>query len=77
MKQGIHPEYKVINVHCACGNSFDTRATTNNIAVEICSACHPFFTGKQNLIDTAGRIEKYMQKYNLTDKKSNDSFWKK
>jgi large subunit ribosomal protein L31 len=72
MKQGIHPEYKVINVHCACGNSFDTRATTDNIAVEICSACHPFFTGKQNLIDTAGRIEKYMQKYNLDDKKSND-----
>ena len=72
MKQGIHPEYKVINVHCACGNSFDTRATTDNIAVEICSACHPFFTGKQNLIDTAGRIEKYMQKYNLEDKKSND-----
>ena len=72
MKQGIHPEYKVINVHCACGNAFDTRATTDNIAVEICSACHPFFTGKQNLIDTAGRIEKYMQKYNLADKKSND-----
>ena len=72
MKQGIHPEYKMINVHCACGNSFDTRATTDNIAVEICSACHPFFTGKQNLIDTAGRIEKYMQKYNLADKKSND-----
>ena len=72
MKQGIHPEYKMINVHCACGNSFDTRATTDNISVEICSACHPFFTGKQNLIDTAGRIEKYMQKYNLADKKSND-----
>ena len=72
MKQGIHPEYKMINVHCACGNSFDTRATTDNIAVEICSACHPYFTGKQNLIDTAGRIEKYMQKYNLADKKSND-----
>ena len=68
MKQGIHPEYKVINVHCACGNSFDTRATTDNIAVEICSACHPFFTGKQNLIDTAGRIEKYMKKYNLSEK---------
>ena len=68
MKQGIHPEYKVINVHCACGNSFDTRATTDNIAVEICSACHPFFTGKQNLIDTAGRIEKYMKKYNLKAK---------
>ena len=72
MKQGIHPEYKVVNVHCACGNSFDTRATVENINVEICNNCHPFFTGKQNLIDTAGRIEKYMQKYNLADKKSND-----
>jgi large subunit ribosomal protein L31 len=70
MKQGIHPEYKVINVHCACGNSFDTRATTDNISVEICSECHPFFTGKQNLVDTAGRIEKYMQKYNLSEEKS-------
>jgi len=66
MKQGIHPEYKVVNVHCACGNSFDTRATVENINVEICNDCHPFFTGKQNLIDTAGRIEKYMQKYNLS-----------
>tara|TARA_B100001750_G_C14894823_1_gene296903 strand:+ start:212 stop:427 length:216 start_codon:yes stop_codon:yes gene_type:complete len=66
MKQGIHPEYKVVNVHCACGNSFDTRATVENINVEICNNCHPFFTGKQNLIDTAGRIEKYMQKYNLS-----------
>ncbi len=72
MKQDIHPEYKMINVHCACGNSFETRGTTGNISVEICSACHPFFTGKQNLIDTAGRIEKYMQKYNLADEKSND-----
>ena len=72
MKQGIHPEYKVINVHCACGNSFDTRATTDSISVEICNACHPFFTGKQNLIDTAGRIEKYMQKYNI-DKKTTDN----
>ena len=67
MKQGIHPEYKVVNVHCACGNSFDTRATVENINVEICNNCHPFFTGKQNLIDTAGRIEKYMQKYNLSE----------
>ncbi len=66
MKQGIHPEYKVVNVHCACGNSFDTRATIETINVEICNNCHPFFTGKQNLIDTAGRIEKYMQKYNLS-----------
>jgi len=67
MKQGIHPEYRVVNVHCACGNSFDTRATVESINVEICNNCHPFFTGKQNLIDTAGRIEKYMQKYNLSE----------
>ena len=68
MKKDIHPEYKVVNVHCACGNSFDTRATVDKISVEICSECHPFFTGKQNLIDTAGRIEKYMKKYNLKAK---------
>ncbi len=68
MKKGIHPEYKMIKVHCACGNTFETRATVDAINVEICSECHPFFTGKQNLIDTAGRIEKYMQKYNLSDK---------
>ena len=70
MKKDIHPEYKVVNVHCACGNSFDTRATVDKINVEICSECHPFFTGKQNLIDTAGRIEKYMQKYNLSEKEN-------
>ena len=70
MKAGIHPEYKTVKVTCACGNTFETRSTTDTISVEICSACHPFFTGKQNLVDTAGRIEKYMQKYNLDDKKS-------
>tara|TARA_X000000368_G_C22963066_1_gene681887 strand:+ start:133 stop:357 length:225 start_codon:yes stop_codon:yes gene_type:complete len=65
MKKGIHPEYNVITVHCACGNNFETRATVDKISVEICSNCHPYFTGKQNLVDTAGRIEKYMEKYNL------------
>jgi large subunit ribosomal protein L31 len=67
MKNGIHPDYKLVKVHCACGNAFETRATVDSINVEICSECHPYFTGKQNLIDTAGRIEKYMQKYNLSE----------
>ena len=67
MKKGIHPEYQLAMVHCACGNNFETRATVEKINVEICSNCHPYFTGKQNLVDTAGRIEKYMEKYNLTE----------
>ena len=67
MKKGIHPNYQVAMVHCACGNNFETRATIDKINVEICSTCHPYFTGKQNLVDTAGRIEKYMEKYNLTE----------
>ena len=66
MKKGIHPEYYLSMVHCACGNNFETRATVDKINVEICSECHPYFTGKQNLVDTAGRIEKYMDKYKLT-----------
>ena len=68
MKKGIHPKYKLIQVRCACGNSFETQATVDKINVEICSECHPYFTGKQNLIDTAGRIEKYMDKYKLSNK---------
>ena len=67
MKKGIHPEYQLAMVHCACGNNFETRATVGKINVEICSNCHPYFTVKQNLVDTAGRIEKYMEKYNLTE----------
>lgn len=63
MKSGIHPEYSVAKVSCACGNSFETRSTKSEINVEICSSCHPFFTGKQKLIDTAGRIEKFKRKY--------------
>jgi len=65
MKQGIHPEYKAVNVVCQCGNTFETRSTRDKIRVEICSACHPFYTGKQKLVDTEGRVEKFMQKYNL------------
>ena len=63
MKKGIHPEYVETRVICACGNSFLTRSTQKEIRVEICSQCHPFFTGKQKLIDSAGRVEKFRKKY--------------
>ena len=63
MKKGIHPEYFNTKVICACGNVLETGSTTKDIKVEICSACHPFFTGKQKLIDTAGRIERFRRKY--------------
>ena len=68
MKKGIHPEYKKAGVSCACGNKFETRSTVGDIKVEICSNCHPFFTGKQKLVDTAGRVEKYRKKYKLENK---------
>ncbi len=64
MKKDIHPNYKKTRVVCACGNSFVTRSTkTTEIRVEICASCHPFFTGQQKLIDTAGRVEKFRAKY--------------
>jgi len=64
MKAGIHPEYKEITVTCACGESFKTRSTKKeDLHVEICSACHPFFTGKQKLIDTAGRVDRFNRRY--------------
>ena len=63
MKQGIHPEYKVCKVTCACGNTFQTHSAVGDLNVEICSECHPFYTGKQKLIDTAGRVEKFLKKY--------------
>lgn len=63
MKQGIHPEYKETTVSCACGNIIETRATKENIKIEICSNCHPFFTGKHKLLDTEGRVERFMNKY--------------
>ncbi|MGD0015411.1 MAG: 50S ribosomal protein L31 [Bryobacteraceae bacterium] len=65
MKAGIHPAYNAVNVICACGSTFTTRSThKGDIRVEICSKCHPFFTGRQRLVDTAGRIEKFQRKYN-------------
>ncbi len=64
MKQGIHPEYNEITVHCACGSEFKTRSTRkDDLHLEICSACHPFFTGKQKLIDTAGRVDRFNKRY--------------
>jgi len=63
MKKDIHPEYTETTIRCACGNEFVTRATKKNIRVEICSACHPLFTGKQKLIDSEGRVERFMKKY--------------
>ncbi len=63
MKKGIHPEYGDCRVVCACGNTFVTRSSKKEIRVEICSQCHPFFTGKQKLVDSAGRVEKFRKKY--------------
>jgi large subunit ribosomal protein L31 len=63
LKPKIHPEYHEVSVTCACGVSFATRSTRKSISVEICSNCHPFFTGKQKLVDTAGRVERFRRKY--------------
>ncbi|MEK6693617.1 MAG: 50S ribosomal protein L31 [Nitrospirota bacterium] len=63
MKTGIHPEYIETTIACACGNKIETRSTKKNIHVEICSNCHPFFTGKQKIVDTEGRVERFKRKY--------------
>ena len=63
MKQGIHPQYNETTVSCACGHVIETRATKDNIKIEICSNCHPFFTGKHKLLDTEGRVERFLNKY--------------
>jgi large subunit ribosomal protein L31 len=63
MKKDIHPKYKQVPVRCACGTEFETGSTIDGIKVEICSKCHPFFTGKQKLMDTAGRVERFRRKY--------------
>ena len=65
MKEGIHPEYKETTVKCACGAEYKTRSTKENIRVDICSKCHPFFTGKQKLVDTGGRVDGFKKRYNL------------
>jgi len=64
MKDAIHPDYREINVTCTCGNTFKTRSTlTEDLQVEVCSSCHPFYTGKQKMVDTAGRVDKFRKKY--------------
>ncbi len=65
MKEGIHPEYEETTITCACGEVIKTRSTKKDIKVEICSKCHPFFTGKQKLVDSGGRVDKFKKKYNL------------
>lgn len=66
MKASIHPEYKVIKVTCSCGSEFETRSTlVNDLHVEVCAQCHPFYTGKQKLVDTGGRVQKFRDRYNL------------
>lgn len=65
MKQGIHPEYKQTQIRCACGNVIETGSTKEDIRIEICSACHPFYTGKQKLVDTGGRVDKFRKRYGL------------
>ncbi|NIO08006.1 MAG: 50S ribosomal protein L31 [Deltaproteobacteria bacterium] len=67
MKEAIHPEYKPATISCACGNVIETHSTVENIHVEICSNCHPFFTGKQKLMDAAGRVERFKKKYGIKD----------
>ena len=65
MKKDIHPNYELTRITCVCGNVIETRSTVKNITVEICSACHPFFTGKQKLVDTAGRIERFNKRFKI------------
>lgn len=68
MKEGIHPDYQPTTIKCACGEVIETSSTKKDIRVEICSKCHPFFTGKQKLVDTGGRVEKFRKKFNLSEK---------
>lgn len=66
MKQEIHPKYEEVTVTCSCGNSFKTRSTAgHDVQLDVCAACHPFYTGKQKIVDTAGRVDKFRQKYGL------------
>jgi large subunit ribosomal protein L31 len=65
VKEGIHPKYDIVEVRCACGNTFTTKSTKTELHLEICSACHPFFTGRQKLIDTEGRVDRFNKKFGL------------
>ena len=63
MKADLHPHYRTLEVVCACGNKFETRSTSTNIHVEVCALCHPYYTGKQRLVDTAGRVDRFRKRY--------------
>lgn len=67
MKKDIHPKYENATISCVCGNSFETRNTVGDMRVEVCNKCHPFFTGKRRIMDTAGRVDKFMRRYKLKD----------
>ena len=73
MRQGIHPEYHNTKITCVCGNVIEVGSTVKDLHVEICSSCHPFFTGRQKLVDTAGRVERYRRKYGLDKKKEDEN----
>lgn len=72
MKKGIHPKYVKATVKCACGNTFETGSTKEELRVEICSKCHPFFSGKQKLVDTGGRVERFKKRYGLQEAKDEE-----
>lgn len=65
MKEGIHPQYEKVTIKCACGAEFETRSTKKDIRLDICSKCHPFFTGKQKLVDTGGRVDRFKKRFNM------------
>ncbi len=67
MKNGIHPDYKPATIRCACGATYETRSTKQNLRVDICAKCHPFYTGKQKLVDTGGRVDRFKKRYGIQD----------
>ncbi|MCK4417094.1 MAG: 50S ribosomal protein L31 [Candidatus Latescibacteria bacterium] len=73
MKKDIHPKYEDATITCSCGNSIKTRSTVKNLRVEICSKCHPFYTGTQKFVDSAGRVEKFQRKYGLSQNKASEN----
>ncbi len=73
MKDGIHPKYNESTISCVCGNSTKTMSTSGDMHVEICSACHPFYTGKQKIVDTAGRVERFRKRYGLKDESESEN----
>ena len=73
MKSDIHPQYGPAVIHCGCGNSWETRSTKTDMRIEICSQCHPFFTGEQRIVDTAGRVERFRRRYGLAEDEANSA----